>query len=173
MPGKQERLIDELYQDDPERADAVVFGRRTDGTRRGFLAGAGLTAMTAAVGGPLVFGANMPAGLVPAALAQDKKDAAPAAPAAPKGPQRLQFPGKDPDLVVLGDRPLVAETPERLLDDETTPTSRFYIRNNGQIPEAAKAAGDWKLAVDGEVDSKLELSIEELQKKKEQEILEF
>jgi hypothetical protein len=51
--------------------------------------------------------------------------------AAPKGPQPLEFPGKDEGLVVLGDRPLVAETPERLLDDAATPTARFYIRNNG------------------------------------------
>ena len=29
MTGRSERSIDELYQDDPERADAVAFGRRT------------------------------------------------------------------------------------------------------------------------------------------------
>jgi DMSO/TMAO reductase YedYZ molybdopterin-dependent catalytic subunit len=162
MPGKTERAISELYDDDPERADAVVFGRRTDATRRGFLGGAGLAAMGAAVGGPIVFGADMPAGLMPAAFAQDaKKDA----PAAPKGPQLLQFPGKDANLVVLGDRPLVAETPEHLLDDETTPTARFYIRNNGQIPEATKEPDAWKLTVDGEVNNKLELTLGELKKK--------
>src|SRR5262245_14537612 len=100
-----ERHIDELYADDPERGDAVVFGRRTDVSRRGFLGGAGLSAMGAAVGGPIVFGANMPGGLIPAALAQEAKKDAPA-PAA-KGPQKLEFPGKDPGLVVLGDKPLV------------------------------------------------------------------
>ena len=42
MPGKIERTIDELYGDDPERADAVVFGRKTDVNRRGFLGGAAL-----------------------------------------------------------------------------------------------------------------------------------
>ena len=57
-----ERIHAELYQDDPERADAVVFGRRTDVSRRGFLGGSGLAAMSAAVGGPIVFGATMPAG---------------------------------------------------------------------------------------------------------------
>jgi len=62
MLGKKERLIDELYQDDPERADAVVFGRKTGLSRRGFLGGAGLAATGAAVGGPVVFGANMPGG---------------------------------------------------------------------------------------------------------------
>src|SRR5262245_22928772 len=100
MVRKKERTIGELYSDDPERADAVVFGRKTTATRRGFLGGAGLAAMGAAVGGPVVLGDRMPAGLVPAALAQEKKDTPAAAP--PKGPQLLQFPGKDSNLVVLG-----------------------------------------------------------------------
>lgn len=90
--SKIERTIDELYADDSERADAVVFGRETGVNRRGFLGGAGLAAMGAAVGGAIPFAHNMPAGLIPAALAQ-----APAAPA--KGPQYLNFPGKDAKLV--------------------------------------------------------------------------
>ena len=125
--GKKERPIRELYGDDSERADALVFARRTDASRRGFLGGAGLAAMSAAVGGPVVFAASMPAGLVPAALAQEAKTDAPA----PRRPQRLNLPGKDGGLTVLSDKPLVAETPERLLDDDTTPTSRFYICSNG------------------------------------------
>jgi DMSO/TMAO reductase YedYZ molybdopterin-dependent catalytic subunit len=163
MTGKTERLIDELYRDDPERADAVAFGRRTDVSRRGFLGGAGIGAMGAAVGGAVVFGDSMPAGLIPTAFAQEKKDA-PAA-AAPKGPQLLQFPGKDGNLVVLGEKPLVAETPEHLLDDDTTPTSKFYIRNNGLMPEATKEPDAWKLTVDGEVNTKLELTLGELKKR--------
>ena len=162
MMEKHERSIEELYRDDPERADAVVFGRRTNATRRGFLGGAGLAAMGAAVGGSIVFGDRMPAGLAPAAFAQDKKDAAPPA---PKGPQLLQFPGKDPNLVVLGDRPLVAETPEHLMDDDTTPTAKFFIRNNGQIPEAAKEPDAWKLTVEGEVNNRLELTLGEIKKR--------
>ena len=65
--AKRERTIDELYADDSERADAIVFGRRTDVSRRGFLGGAGLAGMTAAVGGPIVFAGSMPGGLIPAA----------------------------------------------------------------------------------------------------------
>ena len=68
MPGKTERSLEELYQDDPERADAVAFGRRTGLDRRGFLGGTGLAAMGAAVGGSIPFAENMPAGLIPAAL---------------------------------------------------------------------------------------------------------
>ena len=67
-----------------------------------------------------------------------RRGAAPAA--ARKGRNILKFPGKNEGLVVLGDRPLVAETPESLLDDDTTPIEKFYIRNNGQIPDEAKDA---------------------------------
>ena len=117
--------------------------------------------MGAAVGGVIPFGQNMPAGLIPAALAQGAPAATPpAAPAAaPKGPQYLQFPGKSDKLVVLGEKPLVAETPESLLDDDTTPTDKFFIRNNGLIPDQAKDADSWKLTVDGEVNNKLELTL--------------
>ena len=76
--GNDERSIGELYADDPERADALVFGRRTDLSRRGFLSGAGLAAMSAAVGGPVVFAASMPSWLIPAALAQEARTEAPA-----------------------------------------------------------------------------------------------
>jgi DMSO/TMAO reductase YedYZ molybdopterin-dependent catalytic subunit len=160
--GKTERSIDELYADDPERADALVFGRRTDVSRRGFLGGAGLAAMSTAVGGPIVFGAAMPGGLIPAALAQEaKKDAAPA----PKGPQKLSFPGKDGGLVVLGDKPLVAETPEQLLDDDTTPTPKFFIRNNGQAPEPTGEPDAWKLTIDGEVNRTVAIALGDLKKR--------
>ncbi len=155
--GRIERSLDELYRDDPERADGIVHGRRTGASRRGFLNGAGLAAMGATVGAAIPFAGSMPAGLVPAAHAQG---AAPA-PAA-KGPQPLDFPGKDKGLVVLGDRPLVAETPEHLLDDETTPTAKFFIRTNGQIPEAAAAAEGWRFSVDGEVNQRLDLTLGEL-----------
>lgn len=149
-----ERSLSELYANDPERADAEVFGRRTGPSRRGFLGGAGLAAVGAAVGGAIPFSGQMPAGLIPAALAQG-------APAA-KGPQPLDFPGKNPGLVVLGDRPLVAETPEHLLDDDTTPTPKFFVRNNGQIPEPNANPNAWRIQVDGEVNQPLDLTLAEL-----------
>jgi sulfite oxidase len=149
-----ERTLRELYLSDPERADAAVFGRRAGPSRRGFLRGAGLTAMSAAVGGPIVFAATMPAGLIPAALAQEAKRA-----------RRLQLPGKDPNLILLSERPLVAETPEALLDDDTTPTSRFFIRNNGEPPEATRQPDAWKVTIDGEVNRPLELTLGELKTK--------
>jgi DMSO/TMAO reductase YedYZ molybdopterin-dependent catalytic subunit len=150
MAPKIERHIGELYRDDPERADATVLGRR------GFLQGASLAALGAMVGSAIPFSANMPRGLVPAALAQ----AAP--PATDSGPQYLRFPGKDEGLVVLGERPLVAETPEHLLDDETTPIEKFFIRNNGQIPDQAANGDGWVLAIDGEVNSPTEFAVGDL-----------
>jgi len=151
MPNMSERSIEELYRD-PDRADALIFGRKPDVSRRGFLGGAGLAAMSAAVGGAIPFAANMPGGLIPAALAQEP----------PKGPQYLNFPGKSDKLVVLGERPLVAETPEQLLDDDTTPTDKFFIRNNGPTPEPASNPDSWKIVIDGEVNQKLELTLGEL-----------
>ena len=132
-----------------------------DHGRRGFLGGSGLAAMGAVIGGGMGFSDA----LVPAASAQGAAAPAPAAPAAPKGPQHLKYPGKNEGLVVLGERPLVAETPESLLDDDTTPTEKFYIRNNGQIPEPAKDPEAWKLVIDGEVNNKLELSLADLKSK--------
>jgi DMSO/TMAO reductase YedYZ molybdopterin-dependent catalytic subunit len=160
MPN-QERSIEELYRDDPERADAVVFGRRADTSRRGFLGKAGLAAFGATVGGAIPFSENMPAGLVPAAIAQDK----PAPAAAPKGPIPLNFPGKSDKLVVLGEKPLVAETPESQLDDDTTPVEKFFVRNNGQIPEAAKDPDKWAIKIDGEVNKPMEFTLGELKAK--------
>lgn len=153
---RRERSLDELYRVDPERADARVFGRRTDTTRRGFLKGAGYTALSAAVGGPIVFASQMPAGLIPAAFAQDAKG---------KGPATFDFPGKDKGLVLLGDKPLVAETPEHLLDDETTPTARFFIRNNGITPAEQGEPDAWTLTIDGEVNKPLELTLGDLKQR--------
>lgn len=64
------------------------------------------------------------------------------APAA-KAPAPFEYSGKDQRLTLLGDRPLVAETPESLLDDDTTPIGRFFIRNNGQIPDEVKEPDAW------------------------------
>ena len=165
--NKTERSLDELFRDDPERADAVVFGRKLVPTRRGFLGGAGLAAFGAAVGGSIPFSENIPAGMFPAALAQDKS----APPAPPKGPTYLDFPGKDKGLVVIGDKPLVAETPEHLLNDDTTPIEKFFIRNNGQIPDETKDPDKWMIKIEGEVNNPLEISVGELKSKFEPQTL--
>ena len=171
MTGKIERSLEELYGDDPERAEALAFGRKTGTSRRGFLEGAGLAAFGAAVGGTVPFAANMPSGLIPSALAQTPPATPAPAPAAPapapekKGPQLLNFPGKDGRLVVIGERPLVAETPESLLNDDTTPIDKFFIRNNGQIPETTTEPDKWKITIDGEVNKQLVLTLGEIKSK--------
>ena len=131
-------------------------------SRRRFLGGTGLAAVGAAIGSAMPFSENSPAGI---SVAQAQAPATPAAPAAPKGPQYLKFPGKNESLVVLGDRPLVAETPENLLDDDTTPIEKFYIRNNGQIPDETKDPDGWKITIDGSVENKIETTLGDLKKK--------
>jgi sulfite oxidase len=157
MAQETGRTGEDFYRDDRQPADAVAS---VDRGRRGFLGGSGLAAVGAIIGGAMPF---TDSGM---AAAQAQGVAAPAAPApAAKGPQQLKFPGKNEGLVVLGERPLVAETPESLLDDDTTPIEKFYIRNNGQIPEPAKDPESWKIVIDGEVNNKLELSLGELKSK--------
>ena len=153
MPRFKERGLFELYRSDPERADALMFGRRTQVGRRGFLKGAGLAAVSAAVGAPLAFADRFPGGLIPAAFAQ-----------AATAPKLLKMDGKA-ELVILGDRPLVAETPEHLLDDDVTPNDKFFIRNNGQIPSPTDNPDAWEIVVDGEVNKPLKLTLGELKKR--------
>ena len=141
-----ERGLFELYEKDAEAADAALYGRKTSADRRGFLKGAGLAAMSAALGAAIPFQRHMPAGFIPIALAEDM----------------ATVPGKD-GLTVLNDRPLNAETPAYLLNDAVTPTARHFIRNNGVPPENANAE-DWTLAIDGLVEKPLKLSIADLQK---------
>ena len=66
---------------------------------------------------------------------------------------------------MLGDKPLVAETPAELLDDATTPFGKFFVRNNGQIPDEAKEPNKWKIAIDGEVNKPLKITLGELKSK--------
>ena len=121
-------------------------------SRRGFLSKTGLAAMALALGAKIPFGEYMPEGLIPAAFAATNEDFA--------------LKGKN-GLVVLNDRPLNAETPPHLLDDEMTPIERMYVRNNGLIPEIAKTgnAKGWTLTIDGEVKKTLVLTLDDLKSK--------
>lgn len=145
--GKQERGIHEIYQDDPERADWLVFGRVANGDRRGFLKGAGLAAMGAALGTAIPFSRNMPAGIIPAAFAQT--------------PEEFIIEGKD-GLIIRNDRPINIEAPAHLLDPDITPVERFFVRNNGLVPEATDDPDSWTLRIDGEVDNEIEITLGEL-----------
>ncbi|MCY4488920.1 MAG: sulfite oxidase [Deltaproteobacteria bacterium] len=147
LGGEKRTGLFELHADAPRRADWTVFGRVPHTDRRGFLKGAGFAAMAAAVGAAMPFHRYMPAGFMPEALAA--------------GPVGIE--GKD-GLTVLGARPLNAETPPHLLDDEVTPTVRHFIRNNGIAPKQVDA-GTWRLRIDGLVHRPMDLSIEDLRRR--------
>lgn len=137
--------LHEYYANNPQQADLDLFGRIAYPDRRGFLRGAGLSAVVAALGvSAIPFHRNFPEGLIPVAMAQSDE----------------VLGGKD-GLTLLNDRPLNAETPPDLLDDEITPTERHFIRNNG-IPPTEVDPSTWSLTVDGLVDTPMELSIEQL-----------
>jgi DMSO/TMAO reductase YedYZ molybdopterin-dependent catalytic subunit len=129
--------IHELYGQDPEAADWLLWERRSDPvSRRGFLRGSGLAAMSAVLGVSIPFARFMPGGLIPAALAES--DAS------------FELAGKS-GLVVLNDRPVNIETPAHLLDDEVTPIDRFFVRNNGTPPDVSGIAADaWEIELTGE-----------------------
>lgn len=145
--GNGENSLFSLYRDDAEAADRRLFGRVPYPDRRGFLRGAGLAAMSAAIGAAIPFHRRMPSGFIPLALAEEAGLIA----------------GKD-GLTILNDRPVNAETPPHLLDDAITPTTRHFIRNNGVPPEVAGATG-WRLTIDGLVDNPATFSIAELKAK--------
>lgn len=143
----QERGLRELYDEDPVKADWLLFGREAEANRRGFLKGAGLAAMVSAVGAAIPFARNMPSGLIPAALADTHTE--------------FTLYGKQ-GLIVRNDRPVNLETPAYLLDPDVTPIANFFVRNNGGVPDEAGDPDAWMLTVDGEVDTPLELSLTQL-----------
>lgn len=126
--------LSELYAQDPIEADRLVWGRESHAsTRRGFLKKGALALMGAVLGGNVVFGANMPAGLIPVGIWD----------------QDFPIKGKHKDLILLNDRPVNAETPPHLLEPLVTPADRLFIRNNGIPPENIDLS-TWTLTIDGE-----------------------
>lgn len=155
MRDKKESIgLHALYRQDVKQADKRLWGRVVDPvSRRGFLRNSGLAAMAAAVGSAIPFAHNMPIGLIPAALADT--------------PEPFIIEGKD-GLRVLNDRPINAETPAHLLDDDLTPAKYFFVRNNGIPPrqESIGDARDWILEISGESClSPRKYTLAELQKK--------
>lgn len=101
-------------------------------TRRTFLRNSSLAALSAALGSNIVFGDNLPEGLLPIGLADD-----------------FPIAGKHPELTILNDRPWNVEAPAHLLDDLVTPADRLFIRNNG-IPPTEVDIKSWTLEIGGE-----------------------
>ena len=64
------------------------------------------------------------------------------------------------DLIVREQEPLNLEMPFSSLDGFITPNESFYVRCHFPIPEID--AADWKLTIEGEVDSPFEINYDEL-----------
>jgi DMSO/TMAO reductase YedYZ molybdopterin-dependent catalytic subunit len=121
----------EPFSVDPHEATPAAGATQS---RRAFLRQGGLAALA------LSLGAGGDAARAAAA------HATPAAAATHFG----AIPGKE-ELVVLNDRPINAETPAHLLDDDRTPARRLFVRNNGIPPDSPGPDGDaWVLEVTGE-----------------------
>ena len=116
-----------------------------------------VTGRRGAMSGSSLVGLGMAIGAVPLAVKVAGEVIAPAA-AQGAAPETLRMEGKAP-LVLLSDRPLVAETPESLLDDAVTPVEKMFIRMNGGIPEPVADPNAWRLRVEGEVNTPLDLSV--------------
>ncbi|TNF70772.1 MAG: molybdopterin containing oxidoreductase [Bacteroidetes bacterium] len=115
--------------------------------RRKFVQNSGLTALSALIGAEIVFGNAMPKGYIPLGL-QD--------------PDPFKMFDKDPEMLVLNDKPWNIESLAHLLDDRVTPNRAMFIRNNGKIPEKVDPAA-WTLTFDGEsVQSQKTYSLAEL-----------
>ena len=119
--------------------------------RRSFLKGTSLAALSAMMGVAIPFGRFMPEGYRPVGLAHAQE------------PDMVVMSDKD-GLIIHNERPVNAETPAHLLDDAVTPARRLFVRNNGQVPLHAldMDASGWTLTIDGEVDTPLELTLDNL-----------
>jgi DMSO/TMAO reductase YedYZ molybdopterin-dependent catalytic subunit len=93
-------------------------------SRKSFISRGALAAFSAMLGAELVFGKNLPEGIVPVGLAGMDLPA--------------ELKGKHPEMVVLNDKPWNLETPPHLLDDDITPADKLFVRNNGVMPTDAQ-----------------------------------
>ena len=119
-----------------------------------------VTGRRGAMSGSSLVGLGVAISAVPLAVKIAGEVIVPAA-AQRTAPEILRMDGKAP-LVLLSDRPLVAETPESLLDDAVTPAEKMFIRMNGGIPEPVADPNAWRFRVEGEVNTPLDLSVAEL-----------
>lgn len=145
--------IHQLYSESPVDAANQLWGRAGQAVdRRGFLTKAALASLASVLGARVVFGENLPAEMIPAGLVQHDGEFA--------------IPGKN-GLIVLNDRPINAETPAHLLDDDVTPGKHLFIRNNGHPPAVDDIdPKQWSLRVEGEsCQSPTSFMIKDLQKR--------
>ena len=102
--------------------------------RRQFVKKSTLGSLATIIGANVVFGESMPSGYVPLALQE---------------PDPFKLFDLDSSMVVLNNRPWNIEAQAHLLDDNITPNSKMFIRNNGLIPKDIDDS-KWTLTLDGE-----------------------
>ncbi|MDG1528291.1 MAG: sulfite oxidase [Polaribacter sp.] len=118
--------------------------------RRKFIKKASLTSLAALIGTEIVFGSNMLKDYKPLALQEND-------------PFKLF--NLDNEMVILNDKPWNIEAKAHLLNDNITPNSKMFIRNNGVIPEDINEK-TWTLTIDGEsVKNKKTYTLNELKSK--------
>ncbi|WP_222982982.1 sulfite oxidase [Flagellimonas meishanensis] len=118
--------------------------------RRKFIEKSALSTLAAAIGSEIVYGNALPKGYRLLAL-QD--------------PDPFKMFNKDPQMVVLNDKPWNIEAVAHLLDDRITPNKYMFIRNNGKIPENINE-NEWSIRFDGEsVKQKKSYTLQELKSK--------
>lgn len=100
-------------------------------TRRKFLKKAALTTTGLALGSHFVFAENLAANPI------YQRD------------EISTLPGKHPQMSILNDKPINAETPAHLLDNPLTTNDLFFVRNNGLPPENVHI-DNWTLTIEGE-----------------------
>ncbi|MGF1447067.1 MAG: sulfite oxidase [Pikeienuella sp.] len=139
--------VTETGRKDPQ--DGLPAVREVGSGRRQFLKATGMAAIATVMSVP--FARFFPEGLQPVGLAHAA------------GADMDAYAFKD-QLTLLNDRPINAETAAHLLDDDVTPANRLFVRNNGAVPQHAldMDASGWTLTVDGEVETPLELSLDDL-----------
>ena len=140
-----------LYEADPAQADQEAWGRKPYADRRGFIKNLGLATMTSLLGAEMVFARNFPAEMIPAGILDYELP--------------FTIPGKSSELIILNDKPINAETPPHLLDNDLTPNQLFFVRNNGIAPENINI-NTWTLTIEGEaVKAKKTYTLAELKSK--------
>jgi len=80
--------------------------------------------------------------------------------------EQTAFPGKE-KMIVLSSKPIVLEMPTNGFEHFITPTDMFFVRNNIGMPVID--INKWSLVVDGEVNTTLRLSMDDIKRFKKVE----
>lgn len=118
--------------------------------RRSFLRKTGYSSLASLAGLPVVFSSNIPDGYELLALQE---------------PDPFKMFDLNNEMLVLNNRPFNIEAQAHLLDDDVTPNSKMFIRNNGLIPKEIDEE-TWSLTIEGEsVENPKTYSLQELKEK--------